>query len=186
MALVERALDICHESNARAYPSALNRAGRIFFTAGRIDEGLENLREGIAEAERLGDGWFRSANNIEYVEYAYRAWLATGEQRYRDLIDERAPKVTSVIGEYGFRDIAARWELLQGHLLTNDALAAAGEIDEGLLDAAIERYSVGFGMLADESGRLARLRRDRQGVHPIPRTLRPAPVRRYRAAGIRS
>jgi tetratricopeptide (TPR) repeat protein len=153
VALIERALDICHESNARAYPSALNRAGRILFTAGRTGEGLDNLREGIAEAERLGDGWLRSANNIEYVEYAYRAWTSTGEQRYRDLIDEHAPRVTAVINEYGFRHIAARWELLQGHLLAIDGLAAAtnGSIDESLLDDAIERYSLGFRMLADES-----------------------------------
>jgi len=153
VSLIERALDICHESNARAYPSALNRAGRIFFTAGRRDEGLENLRQGIAEAERLGDGWFRSANNIEYAEYAYRAWILTGERRYRDLIDEHAAQVTAVIREYGFRDIAARWELMQGHLLANDGVAAAenGGPDEGLLDAAIDRYSLGFRMLADES-----------------------------------
>ena len=153
LSLIERALDICHESNARAYPSALNRAGRIFCSVGRIDEGLDHLRDGITEAERLGDGWFRSANNIEYVEYAYRAWTALGEQRYRDLIDAHAPRVTAIVGEYGFRDIAARWELLQGHLLTNDALDSGGGdvVDDALLDRAIERYSVGFRMLADES-----------------------------------
>jgi tetratricopeptide (TPR) repeat protein/energy-coupling factor transporter ATP-binding protein EcfA2 len=153
VALAEQALDICHESNVRAYPSALNRAGRIFFTAGRVDEGLENLRQGIVEAERLGDGWFRSANNIEYVEYAYRAWLSTDEQRYRNLIDERTPAVTAVIGEYGFRDIAARWELLRGHLLANDGIAAVGNggMNEVLLDAAVGQYSLGFRMLADES-----------------------------------
>lgn len=153
VALIERALDICHESNARAYPSALNRAGRILYAVGRTEEALENLGQGIIEAERLGDGWFRSANNIEYVEYAYRAWRSTGDQRYRDLIDRRTPEVTSVIGEYGLRDIAARWELLRGHLLVNDGLDAPGNggIDESLLDAAAERYSLGFQMLADES-----------------------------------
>ena len=153
VSLIERALDICHESNTRAYPSALNRAGRILYSVGRTEEGLEHLRQGIVEAERLGDGWFRSANNIEYVEYAYRSWTSTGEQRYRDLIDEHAPQVAAVIGEYGLRDIAARWELLKGHLLANDGLAAAGNggIDEGMLDDAIDLYSVGFRMLADES-----------------------------------
>ena len=152
--LIERALDICHESNARAYPSALNRSGRILAAAGRIDDALDNLRDGIAEAERLGDGWFRSANNIEYVEYAYRAWTESGEQRYRDLIERHAPRVATVLDEYGFRDIAARWELLQGHLLTNDALDAVGDGDAGeggALDAAVEHYSAGFRMLADES-----------------------------------
>ena len=44
-------------------------------------------------------------------------------------------------------------ELLQGHLLTNDALEGAADdvIDEGMLDAAIEKYLVGFRGLADES-----------------------------------
>ena len=153
VALIERALDICHESNVRAYPSALNRAGRIYYAVGRREEGLESLRQGIVEAERIGDGWFRSANNIEYVEYAYRSWISTGEQRYRDLIDEHAPQVAAVISEYGLRDIAARWELLKGHLLANDGLTEAGNggINEGVLDDAIDRYSVGFRMLADES-----------------------------------
>jgi hypothetical protein len=69
------------------------------------------------------------------------------------MIDERASRLTAVIGEYGFRDIAARWELLQGHLAANDGLAASGNggVDEGLRDDAIERYSLGFRMLADES-----------------------------------
>jgi tetratricopeptide (TPR) repeat protein len=148
LALIERALDICHESNARAYPSALNRAGRILCAAGRIDEGLNHLRDGIAEAERLGDGWFRAANNIEYVEYAYRAWTGGGERRYRDLIDEHAPHIAAVVRDYGLRDIAARWELLQGHLLTNDALDGAGD---DKLDEAVEKYASGFRTLADES-----------------------------------
>lgn len=153
LSLIERALDICHESNARGYPSALNRAGRILAAAGRVDEGLDHLRDGIAEAERLGDGWFRSANNIEYVEYAYRAWTETGEQRYRDLVEQHAPRVTAVVHEYGFPDIAARWKLLQGHLLTSDALreAGTGGAGEHAFDTAIEFYSTGFRELADES-----------------------------------
>ena len=109
LALIERALDICRESNARAYPSALNGLAAVLCAAGRVDEGLEHLRDGITEAERLGDGWFRSANNIEYVEYAYRAWTARNERRYRDLIDEHPPHVAAVVREYGLRDIAARW-----------------------------------------------------------------------------
>ena len=148
MALIERSLDICRESNARAYPSALNRAGRILCAAGRIDEGLDHLRDGIDEAERIGDGWFRSANTIEYAEYAYRAWTVNGDQRYRRLIDEHAPHVAAVVQEYGLSDITARWELLQGHLLTNDALDGAGD---SRLDEAVEKYSTGFRMLADES-----------------------------------
>ena len=45
-ALIERSLDICRDFNARAYPSALNRAGRIFAAAGEVDAGLQHLDEG--------------------------------------------------------------------------------------------------------------------------------------------
>lgn len=146
--LIERALDICRDFNVRGYPSALNRAGRIFFSAGDMDLGLARLDEGIDEAGRLGDGWFYSANLIEYVEYAYRAWIITGDGRYRTLLDERRARVAEVVGTYRFRDIAARWELLQGHLLTTDALA--GGTENGL-DTAVAHYSTGFRTLADES-----------------------------------
>jgi tetratricopeptide (TPR) repeat protein len=147
-ALIERSLDICRDFNARAYPSALNRAGRIFAAAGEVDAGLQHLDEGIAEAGRLGDGWFSSANNIEYVEHAYRAWTDTGEARYRTLVDERRSRVAEVVGAYRFRDIAARWELLQGHLFTTDALRTEDTSD---LDNAIAHYSRGFQILSDES-----------------------------------
>lgn len=157
MSLVQQSLDICRESNARSYPSALNRAGRIFSAAGRVDEGLDLLEEGIKEAERIGDGWFLSANTIEYVEYAYRAWDRTGEPRYRDQIEARADEVVAVIDRYGFNDIGARWKLLQGHMRTNDAIAVLEaqpertQPDESLFDNAADLYAEGFQVLADES-----------------------------------
>ena len=146
--LIERSLDICRDFNVRGYPSALNRAGRIFFSAGDRTPGLHRLAEGIDEAGRLGDGWFYSANLIEYVEYAYRAWIITDDGRYRALLEERRARVEEVVGTYRFGNIAARWELLQGHLLTTDALA--GGTGNGL-DTAIDHYSKGFRALADES-----------------------------------
>ena len=146
--LIERSLDICRDFNVRAYPSALNRAGRILAAAGQIDAGLQHLDEGINEAVRLGDGWLSSANNIEYVEHAYRAWTDTDEGRYRALVDERRARVAAVVETYRFRDIAARWELLQGHLITTDALRSGDNSD---LDTAITHYSTGFQILSDES-----------------------------------
>jgi hypothetical protein len=97
---------------------------------------------------RLGDGWLSSANNIEYVEHAYRAWTDTGQGRYRVLVDERRSQLAAVVDTYRFRDIAARWELLQGHLITTDALRTGDTSD---LDTAIAHYSTGFQILSDES-----------------------------------
>lgn len=157
MSLVQQSLDICRESNARSYPSALNRAGRIFFTAGRIDEGLDLLEEGMKEAERIGDGWFLSANTIEYVEYAYEAWNRTGERRYRDKINASADKVITVIDRYRFNDMSARWKILQGHLSTNDTITVLGARpvgtppEESLFDDAADLYAEGFQALVDES-----------------------------------
>ena len=134
--------------NVRAYPSALNRAGRILAAAGRVDAGLQHLDEGITEAVRVGDGWLSSANNIEYMEHAYRAWIDTGEGRYRALVDERRTHVAAGRRDLPLPRIAARWELLQGHLITTDALRS-GDISD--LDTAIAHYSAGFQILSDES-----------------------------------
>lgn len=157
LSLIEQSLDICRESNARSYPSALNRAGRIFSAAERVDEGLDLLQEGIKEAERIGDGWFVSANTIEYVEYAYRAWASTWEPRYRELIENRVDDIAEVISRYEFKDLRARWDLLQGHMSTIDALAVhtampeGSSPDEATFREAAELYATGFHALADES-----------------------------------
>ena len=169
--LIERSLDICRDFNVRAYPSALNRAGRIFAAAGQIDAGLQHLDEGINEAVRLGDGWFSSANNIEYVEHAYRAWTDTDEGRYRALVDERRARVAAVVETYRFRDIAARWELLQGHLITTDALRSGDNersrhCDRALLDGIPDPVG--------RERRVARLCGHRAGVRTVPRAVRPA------------
>jgi tetratricopeptide (TPR) repeat protein len=144
--LIRQSLDICRESAVRFYPSALNRAGRIFAVTD-IDAGLRRLGEGIDEAKRIGDGWFFSANLIEYLELNYRAWTSTSEAAYRRAIADRAETVEEAIAVYGFPDLRARWQLLQGHLLLHDALAGAGQ--DGL-NRALEHYSAGFHMLADD------------------------------------
>src|SRR5262249_24459796 len=46
--LISKALDICPTNAIRAYPSALNRAGRIF-AHDDPEQGLDYLKEGISE-----------------------------------------------------------------------------------------------------------------------------------------
>jgi hypothetical protein len=138
-------LDICRESAIRDYPSALNRAGRIHALTD-IDLGLSYLAEAIDEARKIGDGWFLSANLIKYLEFSYQAWIDTERPEYRDGITARVPEVTDAIMTYGFPDLSARWELLQGHLLVHDALASGQH--QGL-EEAVRHYSLGFRTLAD-------------------------------------
>jgi tetratricopeptide (TPR) repeat protein len=142
--LITRALDICRDQAVRWYPSALNRAGRIF---GRddADDGLAYFDTAIDEARRIADGWFLSASLIEYLELSYRAWTETGESRYRELIDARAAEVEDALREYRFPDFKGRWELLQGHLAVQDYLASG----TGELAKAVKRYSDGFRVLVD-------------------------------------
>jgi tetratricopeptide (TPR) repeat protein len=141
--LITRALDICRDQSVRAYPSALNRAGRIF--GDEFDVGIAYLAEGIVQARRLSDGWFLLANLIEFVEANYRAWDVTGEQAYRDQITNRAQEILDAIEEYEFPDLKGRWELLQGHLAIHRWRRTA---DQGDLDYALNNYIDGFKLIA--------------------------------------
>lgn len=149
--LIRQALDICRDLAIRSYPSALNRAGRIFGDD-NIDVGLGYLDESIDEARRIADGWFLSANLIEYLELSYRAWKNTRNQDYRDLIDRRISDVDQAISDYKFPDLQGRWDLLQGHLTLDDALRSGrlDELDNDKLDNAVKNYSNGFIKLADK------------------------------------
>ena len=86
---IQKALELCLEYAIRAYPSALNRAGRIIGNRD-ADAGLKYLEEGISEAQRLLDGWFWCANLVEYAEMSYRRWLDDGDPRYRVGIEQRS------------------------------------------------------------------------------------------------
>jgi tetratricopeptide (TPR) repeat protein len=143
--IVTRALNICRDQAIRWYPSALNRAGRIFGTEDP-DEGLKHFDASIIEARRVADGWFLSAGLIEYLELSYRVWTETGDIRYRDRIAARVEDVLDAIREYRFSDLRGRWELLQGHLGVHDAVAAGTR--KGL-DEALRHYVEGFLVLAD-------------------------------------
>jgi tetratricopeptide (TPR) repeat protein len=142
--LITWALDICRNQQLRAYPSALNRAGRIF-GQDDVEEGLSYLAAGIEEADRLRDGWFLFANRIEYAELCYRAWLKRRHESYRDQIERLAPGIRRVMDEYSFPDLRGRWDLLQGHLAIHDAVASE---DYSGLDAALDRYKEGFALIA--------------------------------------
>lgn len=145
--LARRSLDICRESAIRSYPSALNRAGRIY-AVDDLDLGLTTLAEAIDEARKIGDGWFFSANLMEYLELSYRGWVSAKEQSgYRTAIADLIPAVDDAIKTYNFPDLSARWELLQGHLIVHDALDSG---QHGNLDQAVRHYSTGFRMLADK------------------------------------
>jgi hypothetical protein len=143
--IITRALSICRDQAIRWYPSALNRAGRIFGKEDP-DAGLRYFDASITEARRVADGWFLSASLIEYLELSYRVWTETGDIRYRDRIGARVEDVLEAIREYRFSDLRGRWELLQGHLRVHDAVAA-GTTDG--LDDALRHYSEGFLVLAD-------------------------------------
>ncbi len=141
---IQRALELCQSYAIRAYPSALNRAGRIV-GARDPDAGLKYLEEGISEAQRLLDGWFWFANLIEYAELSYRCWRKTEEPRYRDNIEQRSSEIDRVVEDYLFPDLKGRWSLLRGHLAAHDYENSG---DVGKLDEALAHYEKGFANLA--------------------------------------
>jgi hypothetical protein len=142
--LITLALGICREQAVRGYPSALNRAGRIFGHEDR-DHGLAYLEEGIGWARRLSDGWFWFANLIEHVELSYRAWTETGQPHYRTAIESHAADVEQALSEYAFPDLQGRWLLVQAHLGIHDWEETGGP---RLLADALAKYTDGFAMIA--------------------------------------
>jgi hypothetical protein len=128
----------------RGYPSALNRAGRIF-GASDADTGLAYLADGITEAERLSDGWFWLANLVEYAEMSFRQWRKSGDQRYRANIEARSSDLDQVSEDFSFPDLRGRWSLLQGHLAVE---AFRGSGDLAFLYQALSHYESGFASLA--------------------------------------
>jgi hypothetical protein len=165
-------MDICRDQAVRWYPSALNRAGRIY---GRDepDQGLDFFSTAVDEARRVADGWFLSASLIEYLELCYRTWQETDDPRYRELIDLRMNEVDDVLTEYRFPDFKGRWDLLRGHLAVQDYLAN-GRAEA--LPVAVRRYSDGFRVLVDRkvgSHGLAALSSEFDKLHDLFRRLPP-------------
>jgi hypothetical protein len=142
--LITLALDLCGDLAIRSYPSALNRAGRIF-ADDEPDQALDYLDEGVKQARRLSDGWFWFANLIEYVELCFQLWLKTDNSDYRDRIAARAREIAAAGADYKFPDLQGRWLLLQGHQRVQDALLSG---DESLLGPALEDFTQGFILIA--------------------------------------
>lgn len=148
--LAERALELCRNQAVRGYPSALNRAGRIF---GQDDPeaGLGYLATGIDVARQLSDGWFLFANLVEYVELCYRVWYENRERSYLDQIASRKTEIDQVMTVYEFPDLKGRWKLLQGHLAVHDWLEATlATKDPSLLNSAWRFYADGFALIAQQ------------------------------------
>jgi tetratricopeptide (TPR) repeat protein len=143
--LILESLDLCRDLNARAYPSALNRAGRIFGHQ-EPDRGLSYLLEGAQKARALSDGWFWLANLIEYAELSYRSWIETQDQRFLRQIPEIADQLQDAEAQaLQFRELRGRWNILQGHLAVHEALAAdSKDLRDAALGTALTNYKIGF------------------------------------------
>jgi hypothetical protein len=144
--LITLALDICRDRAVRGYPSALNRAGRIY-GADDPDTGLKHLSEAIEQAQRLSDGWFWFTSIIEYAELCYRTWERTQDDKYLDWITDREPEIARVRSAYKFDDLRGRWRLLHGHMGIH-RWRQTGQT--ALLVEALENYEQGFTLLAQE------------------------------------
>jgi tetratricopeptide (TPR) repeat protein len=142
--LITLALDLCGDLAVRGYPSALNRAARIF-SDDEPDKALGYLADGIEWARKLSDGWFLFANLIEYAELCYRMWIKTNDTAYRSKITAQANEIAAVGLDYEFPDLEGRWLLLQGHLSARDALVTG---DDALLAVARDNFKEGFILLA--------------------------------------
>ena len=136
-------LNLCKVINARAYPSALNRAGRIF-GARDPDLGLDYLLAAADKAQELSDGWFLLASLTEYAELCYRASSDRNDPKYLDRIPAIAERWQDPdIAELEFPELRGRWQVLQGHLAMDKAIAG----DEAMLDIALEHYRDGFPLI---------------------------------------
>ena len=141
--LILESLDLCRVFNTRAYPSALNRAGRIFGSRSP-ESGLEYLREGADRAQVLSDGWFWMASLVEYAELCYRAWSDGRKPGYLLLIPAIAEKLQEPeVDELEFPELRGRWNVLRGHLAIHEGLDG----DKAKLDAALDNYRRGFPLI---------------------------------------
>lgn len=141
--LILKSLELCRDLNARYYPSALNRAGRIFGDKDP-DRGLSYLLEGAERAKGLSDGWFWMANLVEYAQLCYRAWSDGENPRYLEQIPVIARRLQETEeAELEFPELRGRWNILQGHLAMHVGLDGS----DAMLDAALENYRTGFPLI---------------------------------------
>lgn len=144
--LIDDSLSLCREMNARAYPAALNRAGRIFGERD-VDEGLDYLSQAVDAARELSDGWFWFASLIEYAELCFRTWSETKAGCYLERISNVTADLELVTRESGFPELRGRWDVLQAHIGLEKALGSGGDPDEQELAKAFENYKRGFPLI---------------------------------------
>jgi tetratricopeptide (TPR) repeat protein len=140
------ALDICRDHFVRYYPSALNRAGRIF--ADRDSErALAYLGDAAEEARRLADTWFHVSSLIEYVELGFRLWRRTADIGYLTAITRRIGEVDLLLEgkNYGFPGLRGRSDLIRAHIAFVDGRE---HNDDDLLNRALDHYGSGLTEIA--------------------------------------
>jgi tetratricopeptide (TPR) repeat protein/energy-coupling factor transporter ATP-binding protein EcfA2 len=142
--LITLSMDLCSDLAIRSYPSALNRAGRIFGDD-EPEQALRYLADGIEWAHDLSDGWFWFANLIEYVELCYGIWTKTRNPDYVRQIRAHEDDIADADSQYRFPDLRGRWLLLQGHMRVREALESR---NHGTLPLALEDFKQGFILLA--------------------------------------
>jgi tetratricopeptide (TPR) repeat protein/GTPase SAR1 family protein len=141
-------LTLCRDYSARAVPSALNRAGRIFGQTD-FDQGLCYLEEGISAAKEVADNWFYFANLIEFAELSYRAFEDNRDKKYRQNIERYSKEIEQARRELRFPDLQGRWELIHGHLKVADALSAKDRRQQRkLFNEALIHYRDGYPLIA--------------------------------------
>ena len=149
--LIARALTICQIHNLRMYPSALNRAARIFGTDD-VDAGLTYAEQGIRWGARLSDGWKWTACLVEYIDLCYRGWVSKNEEKYRQWIRDYAAQVDEATAGTDFVDLLGKWNLLQGRIKIQDWIASGQDVssrDTEYLAGAMENYRLGFSLMAE-------------------------------------
>ncbi len=151
---IEQALYLCREKNTRAYPSALNRSGRICKEEGDYTGAFKAFREGVEVAQAAQNVWFLMANVIEYAELAVQLWHDTDipEHRKKILEYEELVERYAQVQEYEFADLFGRWHLVKGHTAWYEGKKAkkSGHLDEAKSQwqIALEEYASGFSMIA--------------------------------------
>ncbi|MBZ0285038.1 MAG: ATP-binding protein [Anaerolineae bacterium] len=144
--LIIQALDLCKEQSVRDYPSALNRAGRIFgYGFEDYERGLAYFSEGADKAKDVFDNQFWLANLIEYAELCYYIWVRTKNSEYLDRLIERSSEIENLVNNLNFPDLVGRWHVMQGHLAMNNSIHSANENQQrSWLLHALEHYKRGF------------------------------------------
>jgi tetratricopeptide (TPR) repeat protein len=145
---IESALYLCREYNARAYPAALNRAGRIYWVSNELEQALQAFDDGIQVAKAIRDNWFLAATCIERAELVYQLWKDTNKREYQASIfrDRDTIEKMEQSGEYHFYELFGRWHLIQGHVAWREGILSR---QTECWQRALAEYKKGFPLIAE-------------------------------------